>query len=174
MRDLSPFTILVVDDDDTNRLVLGRTLEKLGVTVVTAEDGPNALKKVAANKIDLVFLDIQMPGMSGFEVLRSIREMNLEMPVVAWTCSIDKSNAQFEECGFSGFLDKPLNRQTFMMALLRHLPLSNRQLDGASLEAEVLRSELAALEKDLLNFAAQFSKKLPGRIAELRLSLIHI
>ena len=69
----SAATLLVVDDDVVTRTLLGRRLEGAGYRVVLAEDGPSALEAVEASEPDLVLLDIMMPGMNGFEVLRRLR-----------------------------------------------------------------------------------------------------
>jgi adenylate cyclase len=66
--------VLVVDDNENNRDMLSRRLERSGFTVVTAEDGFKALDWLDANPCDLILLDIMMPGMSGIEVLKKLRE----------------------------------------------------------------------------------------------------
>ncbi|MBP1634401.1 MAG: hypothetical protein H6Q10_975 [Acidobacteria bacterium] len=65
--------LLVVDDDEMNRDMLGRRLERAGFDVTLAEDGPSALTALDRVQPDLILLDIMMPGMSGLEVLRRIR-----------------------------------------------------------------------------------------------------
>lgn len=67
--------ILLVDDEDTVRRVTGRLLEKLGYKVVTAEDGPEALRVLAQEgPFDLILTDVVMPGMTGIELADQIRE----------------------------------------------------------------------------------------------------
>ena len=74
--------ILVVDDDEKFRDVVSSRLSKAAFRVTTAKDGDAALVALEAGKFDLVVLDIVMPGMSGFEVLRAIREKNIETKII--------------------------------------------------------------------------------------------
>jgi diguanylate cyclase (GGDEF)-like protein len=66
--------ILIVDDSRTNQAVLSRTLEAQGFEVTVAASGPEALQVLARSGIDLVLLDVNMPGLSGYEVLKEIRK----------------------------------------------------------------------------------------------------
>jgi class 3 adenylate cyclase/CheY-like chemotaxis protein len=70
----APGEILVVDDDPLNRAVLGRSLERHGHGVSTAEDGVEALAAMRAGDVDLVLLDIVMPRMDGFQVLTAMKD----------------------------------------------------------------------------------------------------
>ena len=66
-------TILIVDDNEINRYLAAHVLEKRGFRVLQASDGVEALAQVAQHRPDVVVLDIQMPGLSGLEVLTQIR-----------------------------------------------------------------------------------------------------
>jgi CheY-like chemotaxis protein len=66
-------TVLVADDDESTRFVLSRALESLGYEVVVAEDGADVPDLVAAQRFDLLVIDLYMPGLNGFGVLRRIR-----------------------------------------------------------------------------------------------------
>jgi len=78
-------TILVVDDEESVRLLYKEELEEEGYTVITAEDGEEAIRKVGFYRPDLITLDIRMPGMDGIEVLHRIREMDKDIPVIMST-----------------------------------------------------------------------------------------
>ena len=67
-------TVLVADDDESTRFVLSRALEGLGYEVVVAEDGADVPDLVAAQRFDLLVIDLYMPGLNGFGVLRRIRQ----------------------------------------------------------------------------------------------------
>ncbi len=66
--------ILIVDDEETVRNLLGRTLEEVGYSVVTATNGLEALEQVSLLEVDVVLLDIKMPGLDGFQVLEGTRQ----------------------------------------------------------------------------------------------------
>jgi CheY-like chemotaxis protein len=76
--------LLVVDDNELNRDVLSRRLTAKGYAVTVAADGPEALAAVAAASYDLVLLDVEMPVMSGLEVLGRLRETwtQTQLPVI--------------------------------------------------------------------------------------------
>jgi CheY-like chemotaxis protein len=74
--------ILVVDDDAAVQLTVRLVLERAGHTVVTADDGRNGVALCQTGDFDLVFLDIFMPGMDGFETMRMVREHRPQMPII--------------------------------------------------------------------------------------------
>jgi CheY-like chemotaxis protein len=74
--------ILVVEDDANQRLYYEEELEEAGYRVVTAGSGPQALEIVRQGGVDLVVLDIGMPGMDGIETLARILDINRELPIV--------------------------------------------------------------------------------------------
>ncbi len=76
--------ILVIDDEDTIRRLLEATLVPEGFDVVLAHDGTEGLEKVKESSPDLILLDIKMPGLNGFEVLRILRE-RYDTPVIMLT-----------------------------------------------------------------------------------------
>src|SRR5688572_18891661 len=77
--------ILIVEDDPVQARVYGQYLKKAGYTVLVATDGPTGAKQAVELKPDGVLLDIMLPGMSGVDVLRQIREKRPELPVVMYT-----------------------------------------------------------------------------------------
>jgi DNA-binding response OmpR family regulator len=77
--------ILVADDDRTTRLLLSETLRSQGHTVVLAEDGAEALKKLKAGKFDLALLDVWMPKKSGIEVLAAMKKSKTRPKVIVMT-----------------------------------------------------------------------------------------
>src|SRR5215475_9289361 len=86
--------LLLVDDDEMARDLLGRRLERIGYTVTPAADGEQALELIAREAFDVVLLDIKMPGLSGFQVLQAIRRIHsvTDLPVVMVTSSDDSDS----------------------------------------------------------------------------------
>lgn len=77
-----PLNILVVDDERRFRDVVAARLDRAGFRVETAQDGATALAELQKRKFDLVVLDIVMPGMSGFDVLREVRSRDAETKII--------------------------------------------------------------------------------------------
>jgi diguanylate cyclase (GGDEF)-like protein len=112
-------TLLLVDDDAMNRDALSRRLARRGYTVLTAESGPLALEMVGANRVDAVLLDVMMPGMSGLETLRRLRESRSvsDLPVIMVTAK-DRTEDVVEalDLGANDYVTKPID---FPIALAR-------------------------------------------------------
>jgi class 3 adenylate cyclase len=123
-------TLLVVDDNRVNRLLLGRALEQLGHTVTFAENGREALAALRQRRVDLILLDIEMPEMDGYQVLEALAaDPHLrDLPVVMMS-SVEEvdSVARCIEMGAEDYLFKPVN------------PVLLRARVGASLEKKRLR-----------------------------------
>jgi len=108
--DLTGRCILVVDDIATNRLVASSLVQALGAKVVEADGGPEALRLIASGGIDLVLLDMAMPGMDGFETFHLLRAgPEPSVPVVAMTAAaMADQRAAILTAGLDGFVAKPL------------------------------------------------------------------
>lgn len=79
--------VLVVDDDDQIRHLMAIVLAKAGIVADTAADGAEALKKIGASNYELVLLDLMMPRVDGFEVIRQLQQTGSETPVVVVSAS---------------------------------------------------------------------------------------
>jgi len=117
--------ILAVDDNKQNLELLTRALSAAHYEVVTATDGPTALQVIDGGAVDLVLLDVMMPGMSGYEVCEKIRANDATrlLPVVMLTALHDVSHRiRGIAAGADDFLTKPFNREellTRVKSLLR-------------------------------------------------------
>ncbi len=102
--------VLVVDDDPVIGKSFNRVLAGKGYIVVSAENGQEALNKVANEEYNAVFTDIRMPGMDGIEVAEQLRAKHPWTPVVIITgYGTTDNEARAEAAGVSGFLRKPLS-----------------------------------------------------------------
>ncbi|HVO94655.1 MAG TPA: response regulator, partial [Terriglobales bacterium] len=109
--------ILAVDDNKQNLTLLERALTSAQYEVITAEDGPTALKLIDSEAPDLVLLDVMMPVMSGYEVCKRIRanEATCLLPVVMLTALTDVADRiRGIEAGADDFLSKPVNREELL------------------------------------------------------------
>lgn len=103
------YTVLIADDESEIRRLLRLYLEKDGYQVIEAEDGLQAAKLIAEKEIDLALLDIMMPGMDGYQVLRKIRERS-NIPVMILSAkSQDVDKILGLDLGADDYLAKPFN-----------------------------------------------------------------
>jgi len=148
-----PTKILVVDDDPRNVRLLAHLLATKGYEVVTATSGPEALERVETDRPDLVLLDVVMPGMSGYEVCKKIREdlATGVLPVVMVT-ALDPAQERLKglEAGADDFLTKPIN-QLELLARVRSLLRIKELYDTVETQAAQL---------------AEWNKTLEERVAE--------
>ena len=108
--------ILVVDDNEVNRLLAVLSLGTETRTIDEASGGPQALALLAAHRYDCVLLDISMPEMSGYEVCRRIREdpSLAGLRVIAYTAhALDSEQRKILASGFDGVLTKPVDISAF-------------------------------------------------------------
>jgi len=102
--------ILVVDDNDSLRKTLSRELSENGYVVFSAANGREAINLVDAEKIDLVLLDIKMPELDGFEVLKYIKTKFPSLKVIMLTAYADLKNAMLsKKLGADDFTSKPFD-----------------------------------------------------------------
>lgn len=102
--------VLIVDDDPVVGRSFDRVLTNRGYAVVTASDGAEALRKIAAEEYDLVYTDIRMPGMDGIAVAEHIRQRQPWLPVVIVSGYATAENeARARAAGVSAVLHKPLS-----------------------------------------------------------------
>jgi len=132
--------ILVADDDATNRKLLAAVFQAEGFEVIAATDGAEALQRIAAEPPDLVLLDVRMPGLSGIDTLRRIRETAPQLPVIMLTSHGEIADAvEATKLGALDFLVRPIPNEKLILA-------AGRALERQKLEGEVrdLRRRLSA------------------------------
>lgn len=109
--------ILVVDDEETVRNLLQRILEESGYSIVTASNGYEALERFSQHKVDLVLLDIKMPGLSGFEVLEQIRKTS-NVPVIMLTAVKETTTVRDTlSLGADDYVRKPFNQRELLLRI---------------------------------------------------------
>jgi CheY-like chemotaxis protein len=114
--------ILIIDDDISIRHMLGRVLVSEGYGVVSAADGLAALQIIEHSEIDLVLLDLKMPGMSGRETLKVLKEKRPELPVIVISAY---SRQEFDSTAeVSALFQKPLDFPTLLDTIKRNLAQS--------------------------------------------------
>ncbi len=155
-----PAKILVVDDTSRNVKLLADLLTAKGYTVATADSGPAALKRIESEPPDLVLLDVVMPGMTGYEVCRKIRENPATgiLPVVMVT-ALDPAEERVNglEAGADDFLTKPIN-QPELLARVRSLLRIKHLYDTVQTQAGQLADWNQTLERRVREQVAQLER----------------
>lgn len=146
--------VLLVEDDPQVRSVFTRLLQRSGWQVTAASDGESALEAVASSFFDAIVSDIRLPGLSGVDLLRAVREHDLDVPVILITGWPDVDTAaEAVELGALQYLRKPVQPQQLTQAVekaIRLHALARAQRDALALlgaDAEVAgdRAGLSAL-----------------------------
>jgi adenylate cyclase len=154
-------SLLIVDDNEMNRDMLSRRLERQGYTVTEAENGREALEVLKSRKFDLVMLDVIMPGMNGFETLRNVMaDKNLRhIPVIMLSALDEIDNVvRCIEIGAEDYITKPYNPILLNARISASLE-KKRLRDQEQSYLEILSIEREKSERLLLNI-------LPKSIAE--------
>ena len=115
--------VLVVDDLHINRLLLKEIIKSIerSIVVVEAVDGHDALQKVIGGNFDMIFMDIQMPIMSGLDCTRYIRkELKLKVPIIAVTAYAYFGNGLSSDDGFDEVFIKPFRPELIKSVLQLH------------------------------------------------------
>ncbi len=122
-RERNRGTILVVEDNRINQKVLSHQLINLGYAIEVAENGAEAVAKVKNRRYDLIFMDVQMPVMDGFQATQEIRNLGEDsssIPIVAVTANAFQSER--DKCFSSGmddYLTKPVDKDRLREAVRR-------------------------------------------------------
>ena len=119
--------VLVVDDNEMNRMVVIKLLRGTGMKIDTAESGRECLKKTAESAYHVILMDHMMPDMDGEETMHAVRSQTKgfcqKVPIIALTANV-MSNADqvYRDMGFDGYLAKPINSALLEAGLLKYLP----------------------------------------------------
>jgi len=117
-----PTRILYAEDDDTSRLIIKEQLESEGYTVETAADGEEAIAFLQKGQYDLVLLDIKMPGKTGLEVLKALRDQGSTSRVIMLTAVNELSIAiQAVKLGANDYVTKPFQLDQLFTSIQRVL-----------------------------------------------------
>jgi diguanylate cyclase (GGDEF)-like protein/PAS domain S-box-containing protein len=141
----SPARILIVDDERMNRAILSQIIQRRGFATLEASSGMEALKLIEHEQIDLVLLDIVMPEMDGYEVLRQLRQRKTEsqLPIIIVTASDDSQEIVHAfELGANDFVSKPIDPAVTFARINTQIKLQQAQ---AALRESEERYAMAAM-----------------------------
>jgi CheY-like chemotaxis protein len=123
-----PVLILVVEDNPTNQLLTSAVLEREGYQVEVADSSPMALRLLADHKPDLILMDVQLPGLDGLSLARTLMSMTetAAIPIVALTAhAMAGDREQALAAGCAGYITKPIDTRTFGEQVRAFLPLKS-------------------------------------------------
>lgn len=117
--------VLLVEDNEINQLVAKHNLENIGLEVSTAINGLIAVQKVQKNHYDMIFMDLQMPVMDGFEASKKIREFSKDIPIIALTAAVMEEDLKMtKNAGMNEHLSKPIDMNKLKNVIKKYLSSS--------------------------------------------------
>jgi signal transduction histidine kinase len=120
--DLTGFKVLIVDDNKINVMVLKKTLDAFGINTYWVGNGKEAVTAVAENQYDLVFMDIHMPEMDGFEATEEIRKTQKDLIIIGFSADVTKETIQgAKEVGMNDYYTKPITFDKLRQNLSKYL-----------------------------------------------------
>jgi CheY-like chemotaxis protein len=138
--------VLVVDDNAVNLTVATTLLAREGAVAVGAESGAEALERAAADRFDLILMDLEMPGMSGIEAARHLREPGSgaeRVPIVALTAhAFPEQREMVSEAGMNDFLAKPYKPEQLYAVIAKWLGGGGEPRPGVEPEVPAAAAEL--------------------------------
>lgn len=181
LRSEQDITILVVDDDEINRVVMGQQLDEYNV--IKCSNGLDALTVVEGEKPDLILLDLMMPGLNGYEVCQKLRRQysQIELPIILVTAKNHLEDlTQGFKTGANDYLAKPFHNEELRSRVENQLRLSllhrvnednlrmRSQIESYAKADSELRSSRFRLQQVLESINAGFiAFELPGKIFSL-------
>jgi len=127
--------IMVVDDDQDTVAILARHLQREGFVPIEANSGAECLKLVLENEVDVILLDLMMPEMDGFQVVKALRDNpeTAEIPIIMITARDDlDARAEGMRLGVSDFLAKPVFRRQLASRVRAQLEVVETARDAAA------------------------------------------
>lgn len=143
--------MLVVDDDDATRSIVARLLAELNVELTFAGDGKGALEAVQKGAFDLMLLDIELPELDGFEVMKQMQERGDDVPVVGVSADdTPERRNQALQSGFSFWLGKPISKTSLISTVraLRDEPLISAHMHDPTMTV-LIDEFVASIDKRL-------------------------
>ena len=114
--------VLLVEDNKINQLVAEQNFKKFGLEVVCTENGKMAIEKVKKDSFDIIFMDLHMPVMDGFDATKLIRKFNKTIPIIALSAAVmEEDILKTQEVGMNEHLAKPININALKKVFKKYL-----------------------------------------------------
>lgn len=167
--------ILYIDDDEKNRALVNRLLTVSGYEVIEADNGLEGIDKAMESLPDLILIDINMPGLDGFETttrLKGIEELK-KVSVIALTARDAEDKDQALVAGCDGYISKPINVDSFVETVKKFIEGKKEKIDALK-EKDLLRDYSQYLVRSLDNKVRQLetvNEELESRVGERTMAL---
>ncbi|MCP4147769.1 MAG: sigma-54-dependent Fis family transcriptional regulator [bacterium] len=134
--------ILIIDDDPSIRNMLAIVLKRSGYTVTVADNGMAALERLKKELFDLIISDIKMPNISGIELLKKIKSINKEIPVIMITAYASANDAvEAMKLGAEDYVTKPFNLDELKIIIERSIYKKNIEIENVQLKSRLTDKE---------------------------------
>ena len=116
--------VLVAEDSKSNQILVEKILQLYGLEVVIADNGKEAVEKTLQGSFDLILMDIQMPGLTGIEATKKLREEGITTPIVALTAyAMPEDRANCMAAGCDDYISKPIDQNELRRVLNKYVPV---------------------------------------------------
>ena len=150
--------LLIAEDNPDIQALVKMLINKIGADMTLVENGKQAVEKALTEDFDLVFLDIQMPVMDGFEALKQLRENNYRKPVFAMTANTMKKDQ--DKCfaaGFDGFISKPIDKNDLYSVIIDYLKAAEESANKPAF----ITSDILLNEPQIIDLVDAFLERIP-------------
>lgn len=160
---MTPLQLLVVDDEPAIRQVVTSLLRKAGYTVDQASDGETAMERLSRGDVDIALCDIKLPGLSGIELLRQVRTVNVDTAFIMMTAFASVDTAiEAIKAGAADYMIKPLNNDELLHRLAKVADLR-----GLRAENRVLRRLVLGVNKEVFSFNSPAMREMEHMAAKV-------
>ena len=164
--------ILVVEDHEVNQQLFQTILEKLGHRVFLAGDGLQAVETAEQAEFDLIFMDIQMPNMNGYDATRKLREMGVQTPIIAVTASaLQEEQKKAIASGMNHCLTKPFKKKDLVPVLRQWLPGRSTQEEVTVFDFSKAVDTFMGQEDVVRSVISSFLEKVEDQLSQIPAAL---
>ncbi|AWB68616.1 hypothetical protein C2869_20425 [Saccharobesus litoralis] len=154
-------SVLLAEDQLENRQILERLLQRMGLTVVLAKDGEEAVELALMDDFELLILNIQMPVLGGEKALELLRQAGNTTPALAFSANVSEQNlARYQEIGFAAHIAKPIDPQDLVNTVNQYI----------SRPTDVDANQINLSSEEYLLLKRQYISHLPGDVDRLTLA----
>ncbi len=148
--------ILVAEDSKPNQILIRKLLEKHGLTVTTVENGAEAVQAATKDDFDIIFMDIRMPVMDGYEAAETLKKNNIKTPTIALTANaIEGDDKKCLDAGFDEYMSKPIRRNKLAEVLGKYLYKKSESLMNEIDSAKGQIDEIGRMCEDVAEGSSQ-------------------